>query len=268
MLLVNMTIAARTCPKCGGKGRIKTPGVAGFGINPNRRTVCSRCGKTYDPGNDHWDDCEMCGSTGRLPDRGSSNDREMTDYELDLLEYLSPQEYNALQENLKMLQGYVEHIPCGNCNGTGKCNQCGGVMNFDFDNPNLCMMCGGTGICGICNGRCTQGTRIVRPTEEQKEQISKTVASFHELVKKRKEEKWGSISTGASPDPDIDDISSPGKDEKSTSNTSPTTDEEKITVLSEVRTAEKESNNNSRVLLGIAAVILGWLGYRKYRKTR
>jgi len=272
MLLASMAMVARDCPKCNGKGRIKTPGVSGFGIDPYRRTVCSRCGKTYNPSDNHWCDCDMCNGTGSVSDSRSSGGSEVSDFESDLVAYLTPEEYNALQETIRLMQGYLENIPCSACDGSGECNQCGGVMNLDFDNPNRCLFCGGSGVCAVCNGRCIQGSRVVEPTEEQRERMAETVASFFELAKKRKDEKWGALNACAEADLAVEDAAveeaaeSYPKAEYATIDTA--MEEMKALSLSAAPTKE-ESDSYGWMAVALAALILGCLGFKRvYKSTK
>ncbi|MBQ6210235.1 MAG: hypothetical protein IJK42_10775 [Prevotella sp.] len=201
---------ANTCPKCHGQGRIKTQaGIATYGLD-SRKYPCPICGKMISSGSTHYDQCDQCGGSGSIEGGRHSSSQSgggSGDFDADLLIYLTPDEYNALQEFIRAMSGRTEYIECGTCNGTGKCRQCGGFFNTDTEDPNRCLLCGGTGFCYVCNGSRYTGTRVVKPTEEESKQIAKNIKSLTSLAQQRKQERLPSIQTSGNNSYNTDEAS-------------------------------------------------------------
>lgn len=205
-----MSSLADTCPKCHGGGKVKTQyGVATYGVD-SKRFRCPICGKMISAGTTHYDECDQCGGTGSIGSERHSSSHSgggSGDFDADLLIYLTPDEYNALQELIRAMSGRTEYIECGTCNGTGKCRECSGYFNIDTEDPNRCLLCGGTGFCCVCNGSKITGTRIVKPTEDESKAIAASIKSLTSLAQQRKQERLPSVQKSNNNSYNTDEIS-------------------------------------------------------------
>ncbi|MBO4730677.1 MAG: hypothetical protein J5593_04315 [Bacteroidaceae bacterium] len=122
--------------------------------------TCRVCGGLGHPFGNSQIVCSACGGSGIAPASASDQMREARDRENyansanDLMESynLTPEEYFAYEELIKQA---MEQVPvyetCATCGGTGDCSMCGGYMNVSLDDD-LCRVCGGSGICISCSG--------------------------------------------------------------------------------------------------------------------
>ena len=100
-------------------------------------------------------DCIACGGDGRVEvSAEEKHEIEVSAQEaVDFMNAfgLSPEDY-AIYENLirTAYQPVSDIRDCSACDGTGLCQNCGGVMNTSPDAP-MCV-CGNTGWCISCNG--------------------------------------------------------------------------------------------------------------------
>lgn len=172
---------------------------------------CPSCMGTGHPFGHSEMTCSRCGGSGRIARSASEMRREARDNERyansanDLMQQfnLSPQEFFAYEELIKQAMTQVPvYQDCTGCGGTGRCKQCGGVMNVSLDGP-LCRICGGSGMCIGCNGlgKLKIGMQE-NPNKQQLIQRANEILHSHE-------NSPSSSSPGISPSTSLDESSSP-----------------------------------------------------------
>lgn len=196
LLCVNFAVLA-DCPRCHGKGRIKTfSAVSTYGVT-NKKQQCPVCHQFVSVGETHYDSCPQCNGSGNdgssSSGRSSSANDKLQNQAAELMSYLDPADAVALEGLLQSLfRGKLEMKYCEACNGTGKCHVCGGAQNLNMDATaaDLCMACQGSGMCIACHGSGILGQEYVPWSGSEREQlISNIKLYFDEALKRQKEEK-------------------------------------------------------------------------------
>lgn len=156
LLVINLicltAVNAQTrCSKCRGGGKIQTRWNVGIGSTMNTEKMeCPYCHRIIFKYNDHWDDCDRCGGTGKI---GSSNTgKSRNDFNGGIIQYLDPQDIEPYEWLLKTrMKGTKQaQVRCSRCNGLRVCQACKGAGMIFGTQP--CPGCNMTGRCGGCNG--------------------------------------------------------------------------------------------------------------------
>ena len=210
------------CPRCHGKGRVKTfASVSTFGIS-NKKQQCPICHQWVSLGDSHYDTCPQCGGSGNAAGsssrRGSSSDDKLQEQSSELLSYLDPADVPVLENLLHTLfMGKLEQIKCEACNGSGYCHVCGGVQNLNIDATaaDLCMACQGSGFCIACRGTGQLREEYVPWSGSEREQLVSNIKLYFDKAAERKREleQMGSGSYESSGSQDDGNFGLPGVDE-------------------------------------------------------
>ena len=187
LLAFSADAMAQTCPSCHGGGRVKIPGMSGFGVSLKQRK-CGVCGEWYNPTSDHWHKCPSCKGTGRSGSGssggggrsgGGGSVNENTVYQ-----YLTPAEAMALQNLLQMRMKGTKTVQqtCYLCKGSGICQGCRGTGMIFGSQP--CPGCNMMGTCGTC-----MGSRVVYqqvPLNQQElKQLDDQIAMYMKTAQQR-----------------------------------------------------------------------------------
>lgn len=183
------------CPRCHGKGRVKTfASVSTYGIS-NKKQQCPICHQWVTFGDEHYDTCPQCGGSGNAGGsssrRGSSSDDKLQEQASEIMSYLDPGDVVVLENLLHTLfMGKMQLKRCETCNGSGHCHVCGGVQNLSIDASaaDLCMACQGSGMCISCNGTGSLGEEYVPWTGSEREQLVSNIKLYFDEAAKRKKE--------------------------------------------------------------------------------
>lgn len=241
LLVVSISVGVeaggyKTCGACGGLGHA-------FG-NSNIR-------------------CSGCNGTGRVPLSAAEQRREQKEIDNyansanDMMNAynLTPQEFFAYEELIKESMRKVPiYQPCGACNSTGKCRQCGGYMNVSLDGP-LCSVCGGSGICIACRG--AGQFKVGEQDNPNKAQLIKRAKEILDNGARRKSQ--GQNAFGHVNNPGNVSAHSSGRNALSGYDDEDDDDND--------FSGRKKDSSTTDVLWGILGVgVLGFLGYKIFKK--
>lgn len=181
------------CPRCHGKGRVKTfASVSTYGVS-NRKQECPICHKWVPFGDEHYDSCPQCGGSGNAGGsssrKGSSSDDKIQSEASEIMSYLDPADAVALENLLHTLfMGKMQMKQCEACNGTGRCHVCGGVQNLSMDATaaDLCLACQGSGFCIACHGTGSLGEEYLPWTGSEREQLISNIKLYFDEAAKRR----------------------------------------------------------------------------------
>lgn len=179
ILILPMTVSARTCSKCQGSGKMKVfHGMATYGVRKEKKK-CPVCRELIPVGITHYDTCDRCNGTGQVSSsidrRREERSARLEDQANEGLSYLSPAELSQFNAYKELLKGHNERVDCHACQASGKCPQCRGTGS-GFNG--YCYICSGTGRCIGCQGRGIARWEQVDPTEEEQQEIESRMASL------------------------------------------------------------------------------------------